>query len=72
MQNSITDAETTTSSPAIVKQVLAAVPVRSFDMPIVEQSDKCPFCNDENITSGTWLQIGTVGTPCCWRCYVQA
>ena len=59
-------------APILANQMLNAVPIRVFDEEIVEQSEVCPFCDNSKITSGTWLQVGSFGTPCCWSCYVKA
>lgn len=73
MNNEVPESETQHSSrPTSAKPMLAAVPMRAFDVKIVELEETCQFCGVEKITSGTWLQFGTVGTPCCWSCFVKA
>lgn len=59
-------------NPAIGNVLLAGVPMRVFGEEIVETTEGCPFCEDGKVTSGTWLQRGATGTPCCWSCYVKA
>ena len=53
-------------------EIIPAIPVRVYGEEIVEQNEKCPFCETGKITSGTWLQTGDTGTPCCWSCYLKA
>lgn len=52
--------------------LLNTVPVRVFREKIVELDELCSFCGVDKITSGTWLQIGDDGIPCCWKCYQKA